>query len=319
MDFFHTTIVQPIFNVLMLIYSVVPWRDFGIAVIVLTIIIRIIIYPLVRSQLHQTKMMRKLQPELAKIKERAGGDKQTEAMQQMELYKRYGVNPFKSILVLLIQLPIFIGLFQVIQIIVKTPNDIGKFMYDNFEKIGAISDVIANPAALNHPSLGFINLTHTAFGKGSIDWVLVGLAVISAVTQYYMTKQTMPTGNDKKKFRDIFAEAAAGKEPDPTAMSNAMMGGMMKFMPIMMFFIMISLPGALALYYTASNIIALVQQHHLLSKDTQEMDEIASEVIESKKTTKAATSSAARTKGAKEAKITRIKANDTRKVKRKKK
>ncbi len=317
MDFFHTAIVQPIFNALMLIYSVVPWRDFGIAVIVLTIIIRILIYPLVRSQLHQTKMMRKLQPELAKIKERAGGDKQTEAMQQMELYKRYGVNPFKSIIVLLIQIPIFIGLFQVIQIIVKTPHDIGKFMYDNFEKVGAISDVIANPAVLNHPSLGFINLTHIAFSNQGPDWVLVGLAVISAVTQYYMTKQTMPTGKNSKKFRDIFADAAAGKEPDPSAMSNAMMGGMAKFMPIMMFFIMISLPGALALYYTASNIIALVQQHYLLGKDVEEMDEIATEVIESKQPKAAASS--ARTAGAKEAKITRIKANDTRKVKRKKK
>ena len=111
---FETIIVNPIFNALMLIYSVVPGGDFGVAVIIFTVIIRLLMYPLVKNQLHQTKAMRKLQPQLAKIKKNAKGNKQVEAMQQMELYKRYGIKPLRSILMLFIQLPIFIALYRVI-------------------------------------------------------------------------------------------------------------------------------------------------------------------------------------------------------------
>ena len=68
---FETLIVQPIFNALLLIYSLIPGGDFGVALIIFTILIRMLMYPLVKKQLHQTKMMKKLQPELKKIKERA--------------------------------------------------------------------------------------------------------------------------------------------------------------------------------------------------------------------------------------------------------
>src|SRR5574344_1428436 len=98
---FETIVLKPIFNALMLIYSVIPGGDFGVAIIIFTILIRFLLYPLVRSQLRQTKLMRKMQPELAKIKAAAKGNKQVEAMQQMELYKRYGIKPFRSILILI--------------------------------------------------------------------------------------------------------------------------------------------------------------------------------------------------------------------------
>ena len=118
-DLFQLLIVQPIFNALMLLYSIIPWHDFGLAIIIFTIILRFVMYPLIKSQLNQTKLMRKMQPELAKIKKSTKGDRQAEAMQQMELYKRYGIKPMRSVLVLVIQLPIFIGLYQVIRIIIS--------------------------------------------------------------------------------------------------------------------------------------------------------------------------------------------------------
>lgn len=96
----------------MWIYSLVPGGDFGVAIIVFTILIRFAMYPLVRSQLHQTKMMRKMQPELAEIKKNANGDRQLEAAQQMELYGVwYQSVPF--LLILIIQLPIFIALYPI--------------------------------------------------------------------------------------------------------------------------------------------------------------------------------------------------------------
>jgi len=311
---FETLIVQPIFNALMLLYSIIPGGDFGIAIILFTIIIRFALYPLVRSQLHQTKLMRKMQPELAKIKKASGGNKQLEASQQMELYKRFGIKPFRSILILLIQLPIFIALYQVIQIVTLHRDQVAHFMYAPVQNVPAIKAVIENPDHFNKTMLGFIDLTKTAFSNGGVDIALLALALISAVTQYIMSKQTMPTTGTPKKFRQIMAEAAAGKQSDPSDMTTAMTSGMLKFMPVMMFFIMVGLPGALALYYTSSNLVATAQQHYLLNKDTHEMDELADEVIEAEAgKSKGKKKASEREKKATEGHITRITAKDTRK------
>ena len=226
-------------------------------------------------------------------------------MQQMELYKKYGIKPFRSILVLIIQLPIFIGLYQVIRIISLHRDQVATLTYDVLEKIGPIQKIIEDPNSFNHTMLGFIDLTKVAVSNTGIDITLVVLAVISAVTQYIMTKQTMPTGKSTKKFRDIMKEAAEGKEPNQTEMNAVMMNNMMKFMPIMMFFIMMSLPGALALYYTASNLVAVGQQHYLLTKDQEDLEEIAN--IAPTSSSKKAKD---RVKNAKEAHVTRIKAKD---------
>ena len=306
---FDELIVKPIFNALMLLYSIIPGGDFGVAIILFTIFIRILIYPLVRKQLHQTKLMRKMQPEIAKIKKEAKGNKQLEATMQMELYKRHGISPFQSIFILLIQLPIFIGLYYVIQIIVLHRNEVAKFAYAPLEQLEPIKKIIENPENFNHTMLGFIDLTKTAFSNGTVNIVLLVLALISAVTQYIMSKQTMPTTSTPKRFREIMKEAAEGKQSDPADMSAAMMRNMVKIMPIMMFFIMVNLPGALALYYTVSNLIATAQQHYLLNKDTEEMEEIAEEVIEKEEArTKRQATAKKRAGAAKEGNITRIKA-----------
>lgn len=304
---FETLVVKPIFNALMLLYSVIPGGDFGIAVILFTIVIRFALYPLVKRQLHQTKAMRKMQPELAEIKKRANGNKQLEATQQMELYKRYGINPFRSIIILFIQLPIFIGLYQVIQIITLHRDQVAHFAYEPLKQLEPIKRIIENPNNFNHTMLGVIDLTKTAFNNHGIDIILVLLALVSAATQYIMSKQTMPTGKTTKRFRDIMSEAAAGKESDPADMTTAMTNNMIKFMPFMMFFIMVSLPGALALYYTTSNLVAVAQQHYLLNKDADEMDELADQVIPAKVEVKRS-GKKHNVAEAKEAHITRIKA-----------
>src|SRR5690606_22543527 len=109
---FETLIVQPIFNLLALIYAIMPGHDFGLAVIVFTIVIRILLWPLLRKQLHQSRVMRQLQPEIKKIRAKTKGDKQQEAALLMELYKERGVSPFGSIGLLFVQIPILLGLFQ---------------------------------------------------------------------------------------------------------------------------------------------------------------------------------------------------------------
>ena len=180
-DLFQLLIVQPIFNALMLLYSIIPWHDFGLAIIIFTIILRFVMYPLIKSQLNQTKLMRKMQPELAKIKKNGNGDRQAEAMQQMELYKRYGIKPMRSVLVLIIQLPVFIGLYQVIRIIISLKSEvISQYLYEPIKNIDVIQSIIQNPANFNHTMLGFIDLTKTTFSNHGIDFFLLALAAVSA-------------------------------------------------------------------------------------------------------------------------------------------
>lgn len=314
MNIFDILVVQPIFNLLIGLYSIVPGGDFGISIIIFTIFVRFALYPLVKKQLHQTQAMKKLQPQLARIKKQAKGNKQLESMQMLELYKQNGVNPFRSIGILLIQLPIFIALYSVIQIFTAHREQIAKFSYDFMENITIVKDLIQRPDQFNEMFLGFVDLTKTAFVDGHIDIFLVILAVIAAYTQYIMGKQTMPHNETKKGLRTVMAEAAEGKQADQAEMNAIVMTKMLKVMPFFMFFIMISLPGALALYYATSNIVAVIQQGILLKRDEEELEEIADEapVTTHKKAT-----AKARQKTATTATITRIKAKDTSKKARK--
>jgi len=310
-NIFDLLVIQPIFNLLIGLYSIIPGGDFGISVIFFTILVRYALYPLLKRQLHQTKLMRKLQPELKRIKKATKGNRQLESMQMLELYKKHGVSPFRSILILLIQLPIFIALYNVIQIFTLHRDQIASFTYNFLEGVPAISQLIKHPDQFNEKLLGIVDLTKPAIGSHGVDIVLVLLAVVAAATQYIMSKQTMPQTENKKRLRDIMSEAANGKQADQADMNAAVMGKMMKFLPIFMFFIMISIPGAIALYYGVSNIVAVLQQSYLLRQDTEEMEDIADEV---KPAPKKATTKA-REKAAQEATVTRIIAKPTRKGK----
>ncbi len=310
MDIFQIFIVQPIFNLLIGIYSLIPGGDFGVAVIIFTILVRFAMWPLVKKQLHQTKAMQKMQPELAKIKKETKGNKQLEGVRMMELYKKHDISPFRSILVLLIQLPIFIALYQVIQIFTLHRDKLDQYTYGFMKVLDPVQDLISHPDHFNEMFLGFLSLTQNAFSANpfNINVVLLILAIGAAATQYIMAKQISPKNKTGKRLRDIMKEASDGKEADKGEMNSIMMGSMTKFLPIMMFFIMVNLPGAIALYYTVSNLVAVFQQGKILKEDTDEMIEIADEapVVHHKKAT-----AKARAKEAQSAQIIRIKAKDT--------
>lgn len=309
MNIFDILIVQPIFNLLIGLYSIIPGGDFGVSLIIFTILVRFALFPLVKRQLHQTQAMKKLQPELVKIKKQTKGNKQLEGMQMLELYKKHGVSPFRSIGILLIQLPIFIALYSVIQIFTLHRDQIAKYTYDFMEGIAPIKHLIEHPDQFNEKLLGVVDLTKSAFGHGNVDFILIALAIIAAVTQYIMSKQTMAQSDSKKRLRDVMAEAAEGKSADQSEMNALVMGKMVKVLPFFMFFIMISVPGALALYYSVSNIVAVLQQSFLLKKDEAELEDIADHAPQT--SGKKATAKA-REKAAKPATmVTRIKAKSS--------
>lgn len=275
MNIFELLVIQPIFNLLLGLYSIVPGSDFGISLIIFTIIVRLAMWPLLKKQLHQTRMMKKLQPELAKIKKSSKGNKQMQSMQMMELYKEHGVSPFRSIGILLIQLPIFIAIFQVVRILTQHRDQIADYTYGFMQVFDPIKQIIASPENFNEHLFGFIDLTKHAIGTDGFFPILVFLAVIAAVMQYFLSKQTMPQPDQQKRLRDILKDASEGKESDQSEMNAIVMGKMIKVLPFFMFFIMVSLPSALTLYYAVSNIIAFLQQRHILKQDEDELTKIA--------------------------------------------
>lgn len=303
MNIFDILIVQPIFNLLVGIYTIVPGSDFGVAIIIFTILLRFAIYPLVRRQLHQVKKMRKLQPELARIKRQTKGNKQQEGMLMMELYKKHGVSPFRTIGIVLVQLPIFIALYHVIQILTLHRDQVAKYTYDFLEKIPSIEHIIKQPEQFNEQLFGIFDLTRHAFSGGTVDFFLVALAIVAAITQFIMSKQTMPQATSDRKLKDILAEASAGKEADQSEINSIIMGKMIYIFPVLMLVIMVNLPGAIALYYAVSNIVATIQQHFILKQDEEEMEEMVENVpvAPAKKAT-----AKARAKQANEANVTRI-------------
>src|SRR5476651_922677 len=141
---FTTIIVRPIFNLLVLIDAIIPGHNFGLAIIIFTIVIRLLMWPLVKKQLRQAKAMRELAPELKKIKAAAKGYRQKESAMTMELYKEREINPFASLGILIVQLPIIIGLYSSVRRIVTNPHQLVSFTYPIMHHLPWIQTLSAN-------------------------------------------------------------------------------------------------------------------------------------------------------------------------------
>jgi YidC/Oxa1 family membrane protein insertase len=291
MSLFDIILVQPIFNVLLFIYGLVPGHDFGLAIILFTVLVRFAMWPLIRKQLHQTKVMQKIQPELQKIKKKTKGNRQLEAQLSMELYREKGVNPFGSIGLLIAQLPIFISLFAVIRLITENHAlNIDKYAYGVVEQISYIKDVIVHPDAFNHMLFGVIDLTKVAYAPGGIYLPLMILAILAAGLQFLQSKQLLPQVKQGRKLRDILKDQAGGKDIDQGEISALMSSRMVFLFPVLTFVISIYLPGALVAYLLTTSAVAVAQQGYLLRQDSDELVTRAEKKPSSPKLSQKATS-----------------------------
>ena len=159
---FTTLIVQPIFNILVVIYAILPGHNFGVAIILFTILIRMLMWPLVKKQLHHAKAMRALQPELKRIKKEAKGDRAKEQSLTMELYKERQVNPFSSIGLLVIQIPIFLGLYSGIRRIVDDPSQLISFAYPWVQNLSWMQELAKDIGQLDETLFGVFELNRAA-------------------------------------------------------------------------------------------------------------------------------------------------------------
>lgn len=284
MSWFDSIVVQPIFNVLMAIYAVMPGNDFGLSVIVLAIIVRLAMWPLIKKQLHQTKLQRAVQPELKKIKQKAAGNKQLEGQLMLELYRERGINPFAPIGVLLVQLPIFIALYQMIMMISNQRERLESFFYEFMKGFDPIATVIADPSTLNERLFQIIDLTKPVITDGGVYVPALIIAIIATAFQWYQSKQITPQSESGKKLRDILKDTArTGQAADQADITAAMSNGMLKIIPVIALgsMILIPIPGALLLFYAASSIIAVIQQRKVLDEDVEDMETLAEETAPS--------------------------------------
>jgi YidC/Oxa1 family membrane protein insertase len=282
MNFFDKYLIQPIFNLLEFIYAVVPGHDLGIAIIIFTALIRLALWPLVKKQLHQSRAMRRLQPKLKDLKKAANGDRQKEARLQMELYKEHGVKPFSTIGTLIIQIPIFIALYQSVLKLVNDSNILLTFSYDSVRDLPWIHQLAADMSQFSYYFLGFADLSRKAIGDGGVYVPALIIAITAAVAQYYQSKLLMLDNKDSKKLSEIMKEASQGRQADQGEIGAAIGRNMLYFMPFLTFGFTAVFPSALGLYILTTSAVGYFQQAYILRQDKDEMHELAveGEIIE---------------------------------------
>ena len=236
MSWFHTILYQPLFNLLIGIYDLLPGWDIGFAIIVLTVFIKLALWPLSNTSLKSQKALQEIQPKIEALKEEFKDDKEKLAKAMMELYTKEKVNPFSSCLPLLIQLPILIALYRVFIAGLNTESLVNLYAF------------VPNPGEIRHIFLGLVDLTKPN----------VVLAVLAGAFQFVQTRMLM-----SKRVPPLVRKSAGARDEDMMASMNK---SMMYFMPVMTVVIGVSLPAGLTLYWVTVNIISVLQQLLVFSK-----------------------------------------------------
>src|SRR4030066_959163 len=148
---FNTILYEPLLNALVLLYQYIPGKDFGIAVIALTLVIRFILYPLMVKSIRSQKVLSELQPKIKEIQEKYKNDKEKQTKEMMALYQREKINPFGGCLPLLIQLPILVALYRVFWKGLQP------------EAMEKLYSFVPNPGAIDPTFFGVLNLAEPNF------------------------------------------------------------------------------------------------------------------------------------------------------------
>lgn len=239
-NFFNAVFYDPIYNSLVALVALIPGSDVGIAVILVTIVIRLILLPFSISAARTQRAMKVLEPKIKELKEKHKGNKEKEALDTLALYKEARVNPFASILTVFIQIPVLLALYFV-------------FYYEPFPAINAARLYAFTPVP-DMASLEFLGLISVA-GKSMI------LAFLAGITQFYQAH---------------LALSGTMKPSDTKSMQNdfqKVMGMQLKYVfPFIIGAISYSTSGAIALYFITTNLAGAFQELYVrraLEKESQ--------------------------------------------------
>jgi YidC/Oxa1 family membrane protein insertase len=238
-NFFTTIFYQPILNLVVFIYNYLPGHDIGLTIIILTLIIKLILYPLSKKSIEGQKALQTLQPKLDEIKKQYADNKEGMSRAMMELYKKEKVNPLSSCLPLLIQLPFFWAIFKVFRDELQ-----GKTLV-------LIYPFISNPGTISPITFGGLD-----FSKPNIV-----LAILAGVSQFFQAKM-MP-------MKPAAIKTDGAKDENMMAIMNKQM---LYFMPALTIFICLTLPSGLAFYWLISTILTIGQQWLIFRKTDDSKD-----------------------------------------------
>ncbi len=227
---FHTVLVEPFYNLLVFILSVLPSPNVGVAIILLTVLVRLLFLPIFTKTIKTQILMKKLEPELEEIRTTFKKDAREQGLRMMELYRKYGVNPLSSLFAALIQIPVFLALYFV-------------FLRGGFPDINQelLYSFIKAPEAVGVFFLGYIDLTTAkhitlALAAGLSQYAQVALSPMGAP----MPKPAVPN------FKDDFARSFRLQ---------------LKYgLPVMIAIFGYTFTGAVALYWVANNVVAILQE-----------------------------------------------------------
>ncbi|MBU2564343.1 YidC/Oxa1 family membrane protein insertase [Patescibacteria group bacterium] len=228
---FNEVLYRPIFNALIFLYNIIPGHDFGIAIILLTIIIRIVLSPLTYKSIKSRYALSFLQPKIKEIQKKFE-KKEEQSKELMKLYKENKVNPASGCLPLLIQIPILLGLYRALINILKTGS------------LSVLYPFIHDPGTINSMFLGILDLSKTS----------PVLAILAGASQFFYSKITM-----KQQQMPQMSEKSGN-------MQKMMGKQMMYMMPIITVFIAWSFPAGLALYWFISTVLGLAQELYFSKK-----------------------------------------------------
>ena len=254
---FNTFFVAPIINVMVFFIHVfnsigIP-GSLGLSIIALTIVIKILIWPFMTAQLRSTKKMADLKPHLDQLKEKHKGDQQKIRQAQMALFKEHGVNPAAGCLPALIQMPVFIALYQVIFSFFDSKSGL---THINELTYSFIPDLQKMPS----PQFLGIDLSHRPSDFAEFGWVLLLIPVITAALTFVQSKMMAPAPV-KKYPSDSPAEKHEKQEKGD--MASAMQSQMLYLMPLMIGFFSWQFPVGLALYWNTFTVFGIIQQYKI--------------------------------------------------------
>ncbi|HXK35336.1 MAG TPA: YidC/Oxa1 family membrane protein insertase [Candidatus Paceibacterota bacterium] len=224
---FNTVLFEPLHNALAFLVAIIPGGDIGLAIIILTIIVKLILYPLTKRSIDSNRKMKLLEPELAKIKEEYKDKKEEQAKKTFELYKQNKINPFAGCLIILIQLPIIIALYYVF---LKGLDFSSESLYS----------FVTAPTIIKTQFLGLVDM-------GSKSLIL---AILAGITQYLQTALSMPKTKKEAKKDDSFSGS----------LKRSMDLQMRYFLPLFIGFVAFQVQAAVALYWVTSNIFTIGQE-----------------------------------------------------------
>lgn len=227
-DFFNTILVYPLLNLLVFTYQYIP--DIGVAIIIITALVRLALLPSFHKSLKHQKILTDLQPKMDEIKHKYKDDKEQLAKATMELYKAHKVNPLSSCLPIIIQLPILIALYQVF---IRSLNG---------QELQGLYTFVQNPGQISPMFLNFLNLSYPN----------IPLAALAALLQYWQAKMMAPK---------IVSQDATAK---------MMSYQLLYFLPALTFFIGFTLPASLPLYWIVTTLFGLGQQYYIIRKEAKE-------------------------------------------------